>query len=297
MSSELGTAVKRSLKHPGFVLVAGILLIGALGLNAATSFLNLFFRKEALPLRGELSTFTKKDLNGWVWVPEEQTLDPDTAHALGTDRYIMCTFIDTMTPGPGGSPVASRKDVEALANLKPEQRAAKVFEYRVKNTYSVINVAITYYTGKVDTVPHVPDRCYVADGFQPTEYQEASWLLGRYENGADRSVPVRFIDFEDQTPRGQQNRCVGYFFQANGQYLSDPNQVRFKLQDLRTRYAYFAKIEVMTILPLRPGTTSEDPMRQKDRGQAAKAMQKFLEAALPEIEKVLPDWERANAKK
>jgi hypothetical protein len=294
MSSELSTAVKRSMRHPGFLLVAAILLAGALGLNAATSFLNLFFRKEALPLRGELSTFTKKDLNGWVWVPDEQTLDPDTAHALGTDRYIMCTFVDTMTPGPGGAPVATRKEVEGLVNLKPEQRAMKLFEWRQKHWPSVINVAVTYYTGKVDTVPHVPDRCYVADGFQPTEYKESHWLLGQYENGEVRDVPVRFIDFEDQTARGSQNRCVGYFFHANGAYQSDPNVVRWKLQDLRTRYAYFAKIEVMNIPP---GRSAEDTMRQKDRDQSAAAMQRFLTAALPEIEKALPDWDKAIAKK
>ena len=293
MGAELKSAVKRSLKQPGFLLVAGILLIGAVGLNAATNFLNLFFRKEALPLRGELSTFTKKDLGGWVWVPEEVTLNPDNIHALGTDKYVMCTFVDTATPGAGGKPVATRKEVEELNKLTPDQRAQKLHEYRQKGPYSLINVAVTYYTGKVDTVPHVPDRCYVADGFQPTEYTEKTWTLGQYAGGDPRGVPVRFIDFEDQTPRGAQNRCVTYFFHANGAYMADHNKVRFKLQDLRQKYAYFAKIEVMNVLPLRQGAPSNDPMREKDREQASAAMQKFLTAALPEIEKLLPDWEKA----
>jgi len=296
MSQELSTAIRRSLRQPGFLLVVGILLIGAVGLNAATNFLNLFFRKEALPLRAELSTFTKKDLGGWVWVPEQHTLNPDNVHALGTDKYVMCTFVDTVTPGAGGKPVATKKEVEALESLTPEQRAQKLHDMRLKGPYSLINVAVTYYTGKVDTVPHVPDRCYVADGFQPTEYTEKTWNLGQYAGGDTRAVPVRFIDFEDQTTRGAQNRCVTYFFHANGSYMSDHNKVRFKLQDLRQKYAYFAKIEVMNVLPLRQGAPSNDPAREKDREQASAAMQKFLTAALPEIEKVLPDWEKATGK-
>jgi hypothetical protein len=296
MSAELSTAVKRSLKQPGFLMVVGILLAGALGLNAATGFLNLFFRKEALPLRGELSTFTKKDLGGWVWVPEQHTLNPDNIHALGTDKYVMCMFVDTVTPVAGGKPVATKKEVEDLEKLTPEQRWQKLRDFQQKNLYSVINVAVTYYTGKVDTVPHVPDRCYVADGFQPSEYKEETWLLGQYSNGVERGVPVRFIDFEDQTTRGAQNRCVSYFFQANGEYLADHNKVRWKLQNLKERYAYFAKIEVMNVLPLRPGAPATDPLRDKDRAAAAAAMQRFLTAALPEIEKLLPDWQKVTGK-
>ena len=292
MGSELNTAVKKSLKQPGFLMVSAILLVGALGLNAATSFLKLHFRKEALPLRGELTTLTKKDLNGWVWVPEQHTLDPDLVHALGTEKFVMCTFVDTNAPDTTGRPVATRKDVLDLESLSPQARLARLHEFKVKNWYSVMSVGVTYYTGKVDTVPHVPDRCMVADGFQPTSYVEENWALGRYENGMERVIPMRFIDFEDQTTRGAQNRCVAYTFHANGRYIADHNAVRWLLQDLRQRYAYFAKVEVMNQLPSRPGTHEDDPMRAKDRQQAAAVMQRFLTAALPEVEKLLPDWQK-----
>jgi hypothetical protein len=141
----------------------------------------------------------------------------------------------------------------------------------------------------VDTVPHVPDRCYVADGFQPSAYQTKDWSLGKYASGAERKVPVRFIDFEDQTARGAQNRCVAYFFHANGEYEADPNKVRLRLQHLTEKYAYFAKIEVMTLLPPRPGAMQDDPQKEGDRKAAAAAMQQFLTATLPEVEKLLPD--------
>src|SRR6185503_9545177 len=162
---------------------------------------------------------------------------------------------------------------------------------RSRNTNAVIKLAVTYYTGKVDTVPHVPDRCYVADGFQPKVYQTKTWGLGEYSRGMPRKVDVRFIDFEDQTPRGAQNRCVTYFFHANGKYEQDPKQVRLRLQDLFETHAYFAKIEVMTLLPPRPNASADkDPLKEQDRELAGKSMQAFLTAALPEIEKILPDW-------
>jgi hypothetical protein len=141
----------------------------------------------------------------------------------------------------------------------------------------------------VDTVPHVPDRCYVADGFQPSAYRTYHWHLGKYTSGGERDVPVRFIDFEDQTARGAQNRCVTYFFHANGKYEEDPNQVRLRLQHLTEKYAYFAKIEVMTLLPPRPGALENDPQKEGDRKAAATAMQQFLATTLPEVEKLLPD--------
>jgi len=52
------------------------------------------------------------------------------------------------------------------------------------------------------------------------------------------------------------------------------------------------KIEVMTLLPPRPGTAANDSLKTKDRAAAEAAMQNFLTAALPEIEKLLPDWEK-----
>jgi hypothetical protein len=156
----------------------------------------------------------------------------------------------------------------------------------------VLSLAITYYTGKVDTVPHVPDRCYVADGFQPSKYDVKRWDLGEYSPGVPRQVPVRFIDFEDQTSREQQNRCVTYFFHANGEYNDSPLEVRQKLQSLLERYGYFAKIEVMTLLPPRTGaaTAERESRHEQDREAAAAAVRRFLTAALPAVEGLLPDW-------
>src|SRR5687767_183469 len=109
MSSQFKDAIKRSMQQPGFLLVAAILLVGAIGLNAATGFLKLHFRKEPIPLRKELNELPKQ-LGRWVCVPEQHTLNPDLVHALGTDKYLMLTYVDTGPARPNSQPVATPKE-------------------------------------------------------------------------------------------------------------------------------------------------------------------------------------------
>jgi hypothetical protein len=290
MNSPWNHAFKQLMKRPSFLIVFLVLLTGAIGLNAATTAFKLFFRKEALPLRAkEGLEALPEHLGKWVCVPEVHTMDADTAHELGTEMYVFRDYVNTGALGGDGKPVATPEEVLALKGLSPADRAHELNKIRVKNNNAVLSLAITYYTGKVDTVPHVPERCYVADGFLPTTHLTLKWHLGDYAPGDAREVPVRFIDFEDQTTRGQQNRCVTYFFHANGKYEEDPNQVRLRLQHLTEKYAYFAKIEVMTLLPPRPGALEGDPLKEGDRKAASLAMQQFLTTSLPEVEKLLPD--------
>jgi hypothetical protein len=145
-------------------------------------------------------------------------------------------------------------------------------------------MAVTYYTGLVDTVAHIPDRCYIADGFEPSEYETPSWDMGSGRlgkaPGEDPKVGVRFINFEDQTAAGRVTRRVAYFFFADGRYVSDPIDVRTILQNLRYKHGFYSKVELMTIL--------------KDHDQSAKIMSDFLKVALPEVEKCLPDWNKVE---
>jgi hypothetical protein len=292
MSTQWSNALRQSFRRPTFLVVLLVLLVGAIGINAATTAMKLHFRKEALPLRAKTGLGDLPDqIGSWVRVPEPQTVNPDLEHSLGTDKYVFRTYVDVSATGTDGDVVAKREDVLAMEKLSPDERHGKLQAIRQKNTSAVLNVAVTYYTGKVDTVPHVPDRCYVADGFQPTAYEVKQWDLGEVAPGVVRRVPVRFIDFEDQTERGQQNRCVTYFFHANGKYSDSPLEVRRMLQDLFQKYGYFAKVEIMSLLPSRPGTIGKDPLRERDRREAAGAIQRFLTSGLPEVEKLLPDWD------
>ena len=141
---------------------------------------------------------------------------------------------------------------------------------------AVVNVAVTYYTGMVDTVAHVPDRCYVASGYEPRpgENQNARWAI-RGESA--EPVEVRYINFDDQAGGSNVTRSVAYFFHVNGHYESSPIGVRTSLANLLQKHGYYAKVETMTLI-----RSAED---------SAAVMTDFLSHAVPEIEKMLPDWD------
>ena len=96
MSSAFTDALKTSLKRPAFLAVMLVLLLGAVGINAATSAMQLYFRKEPLPLRAkEGLTALPMQVGDWVAVQETHTVNPDLAHELGTDQYVFRTYVDT----------------------------------------------------------------------------------------------------------------------------------------------------------------------------------------------------------
>jgi hypothetical protein len=97
---------------------------------------------------------------------------------------------------------------------------------------------------------------------------------------------LRLINFEDVIDSRASRPCqVSYFFQVNGAYEQDPIfGVRNRLQNLLEPYAYFAKIELVTTLP-----KVED---------ATPVMTDFLQNVMPDVVRVLPDFEavkRGNA--
>ena len=145
---------------------------------------------------------------------------------------------------------------------------------------AIISFAVTYYTGKADTVAHIPERCYTADGYEPTETETEMWDL-KSERWTKHNPGVRYISFEDQAGTARVRKNVAYFFHVNGEYQSDPKWVRIALQNLFQKHGYYSKVKVMA---------------QGDREKAAVAMKDFLTKALPEVEKCLPDWSQFDGK-
>jgi hypothetical protein len=145
----------------------------------------------------------------------------------------------------------------------------------------VVDLGLTYYTGQADTVAHIPERCYIADGYEPVDSVHPVWDLGTDASGKPQKLEVRFISFEDQTAGRRDSKCVAYVFNVDGEYHWDPLDVRKTLQDLTQRYGYYAKIELMTI--------------GKDTDLANKTMADFLAAAKPQIETCFPDWRKVTS--
>jgi Protein of unknown function (DUF3485) len=278
---SLRAASRRSLRRGAFAAVIAVLGISALGLNATVSFLQIHFKKRPLPLAVRSLTDSTEgipvQLGEWIAVSPDAAIDPEIQQVLGTAQYLFRDYAD-----------ARRWPTEQLLALRDrpkDERDAAVGEMQAQSPESILRVAITYYTGLADTVAHIPERCYVADGFDVSAYETHEAICGMYADGSPRKISYRLISFEDQTARGRVGRVVGYLFHVDGVYESDSLVVRNRLASLRERYGYYAKVELMT---------TDSPGHDEQRGLSQAAMTDFLTAALPELEKKLPDWKRVH---
>lgn len=291
-NSPLKIAARSLVASPAFLVTFSVLLVGAIGLNGAANLLQLHFKKLPVNLQAPLKSMPQH-FGPWMQVSLDNPLSHDLEAVLGTKDYIFRDYIDTRVIPP-----AKIKEFEGKSW---EERQNLAWSLQRDYPMAVLRMSVTYYTGMVDTVAHIPDRCFVADGFIPTRYEMPLWKLQgspvdqdgyRLDNTGhrisepdtdthdDAGLPVRFINFEDQDNKLSKSvRNVTYFFQANGRYIADPIGVRTILQNLRQKYGYYAKVELMTLLP------------QPEKSAAVK--KDFLTHAMPELEKCFPDWAKA----
>ena len=297
----LRRALPRVLAQPAFLAAVVLLGVSAVGLNAATEALRLHFRKLPVPLSVPRLDDAKQGiptkLGAWVQVSIDEPLDADIQEVLATEEFVFRDYVDTRR--------VSAADVAWFTGKPGDERGRKLAEIQMRDPAAVVRLAVTYYTGLVDTVPHVPERCYVADGYEPAvEPETRQATLGTTATGAPRAVKYRYLQFQDTTGAGRVDREVAYLFHVNGAYESSDVGVRARLANLLQRHGYFAKVEVMT------STRTRDAARAPAGGDATDAngtaggpsasvvaFEDLLAAALPEIERCLPDWNAVQAMK
>jgi hypothetical protein len=259
------TSLIRIARQPAFIVVATILLVAAAGLGGAMEYMHLHFRKEAVPMARSFAVMPPR-LGKWMQVSIDSGLSHEIEETLATDKYLYRDYVDTS--------LLTKQEIDSFKDKSPEEIRGLLAPIRAKNPAAVLNVGLTYYTGLVDTVAHIPERCYIADGYEPTVTNDTHWTALSGRPGADL---VRSITFEDATPgRVSIRRNVAYFFNCNGEYMNDSIAVRKRLANLLERYGYYSKVEIQT-LNLAPDESN-------------RVMNDFLASALPEIEKSFPDW-------
>lgn len=268
------TLLSGLFRNPAYLIVGAILLTAAVSLNAATQMLKLYFRKEPVELRQPLTALPER-IGHWFQVSRDEPLPHDQEEMLGTKIYISRQYVDLR--------IAGQEIVSKVKNMGKDERIMLTNQIQMSHPLAVMHVHSTYYTGMVDTVAHIPNRCYIAGGFEPAEEKYQNWdaVSARITPASPFASP--FITFEDRTGmRNSRPLNVTYMFNANGKYQPDSESVRLALQDLSTRFSYYAKIELMTV--------------SNDREQSAKVMNEFLVDLLPEVERCLPDWEEVRSR-
>ena len=272
----------RHVWNAPFAVAALLLLAGVASLQTVVAQLGLILHKSPVPLRLELEQMTTR-FGGYEMVASE-TLSKEIEHSLGTPYNLNWVFRDTRLPPdqPGGG----------------------------------VRLHVAYYTGAADTVPHVPELCYVASGVTALESGQVKAPLAGLNptlvNGADGqvtalaadgqlihlptdTVPVHIFRFKPRSDAPDQS--VFYFFMANGRAFGSKEDVRLSAINIRDRYAYYCKIEVM------PGRLARHPDTGRwvfaggmsEREAAIQALSRFLAAGLPEILRCLPDWNDVRA--
>lgn len=255
-------------------LGASILLTGLLGQNAVLATTESFLVKKPLPPRFgvyKVPELVGTGLNQWVMIHQDPPLPDEIREQLGTDEYF-----------------------------------SRVYKHKTSDENAPVLAArlhIAYYTGGVDTIPHVPEECRVAGGAipigrsiveigvdpEPAKFDEAS---GQYFYPSQLLPEVRLPSlttqatvFSHQTVDRLGNRFDMhplYFFVVNGEFVGVTEQLRAKGFDPRDEYGYWTKIEV------------DIPKAESEEAAVAGA-EKFLSAILPEIMACLPDWYEVKA--
>jgi hypothetical protein len=161
-------------------------------------------------------------------------------------------------------------------------------------------VHVTYYTGMLDTIPHVPNKCWVVAGQREAYSQTHTIKLDRYDYRPDPNHPgmvlaestgfnktvrlpsdeIEATIFTGETFDGHRTTAL-YFFIANGNAIASNHQVRFSF-NMKDRYSYYCKVELLF-----PGVT--DPQ------EVEKHATKLLSDLMPEVMACLPDWTEVQA--
>lgn len=255
------------------------LLASGVGFRYAVLAARAHLQKQTVDLRAPLDSVPTR-LGDWEATGEDVELTAEVEEALGTDKFLSRAYVRR-----GGEPLR-------------------------------VSVHVDYYTGFIDAVPHVPDRCLVAGGWQqlslpenvPLPVDRSRWrpdpgpsnlrtgepyqLLTYRHPVTGRPVQVRMPqgEFRLRTSafsvkqRPDDRIWAGYFFLANGQITPWPERVRQFAFDLTTRHAYYAKVQ-FTVL---------DPLDLK-RDEFVEIVSGLLDELLPELLRCLPDWSEVEA--
>ncbi|MCA9292600.1 MAG: exosortase-associated EpsI family protein [Phycisphaerales bacterium] len=261
-----------------FVAAVALLLGASVALPAYLSYAKIRLQKRPIypPNNLQLRTLPRA-VPGWAQRGEDEVLSKEAAEELGTFNYLTRTYVQT--------------------GIEPPDEPAR------------LDVHMAYYTGMIDTVPHVPERCFVAAGVNlvgasqtvkvpldlsrlivdPDSDKDPPILLGRGSEVQNRfrlpyrveDLALRVSQYED--PSGGRV-LAGYFFIANGTVVSSADEVRLQAFRLQADYAYYAKMQFMS--------ASVDTPEE-----LAVLVGGLLDELLPEVMRRMPDWievERGN---
>lgn len=279
-SAMLDGMTWRSMRRPAFVMTSTLLIAAAAGLQAVVSVGGFYMTKKPIePDKSKdgilLQGVTTKTLS-WKREGSDSVMTKEGLEELGTTNQVSRWYV---------KPAASKEE-------KP----------------IAIELHGAYYTGMIDTVPHVPERCMVGAGWN----LEKTWSDVKVPLKMERWRPVKDapaelsgkvmeapvlnevgailrwipmpIGAEDLRlrvsefvgPNGQK-LYSGYFFIANGGLSTTAEGVRLLAFNLTDDYAYYMKVQFNSAR----ATSPEELAAQAGM---------LLDDLFPDLMRCVPDW-------
>jgi len=262
--SGLGSVVRGAGVR--FYVCLACLLLSAATMDVSARRFKLHFQKQPVPLKRSLAAMDQSKLlpEYRLHTRQPDTLSEDAVESLGTEEYLNWSIVDLDR---------ERDDPACVAHL-----------------------LISYYTGKPNLVPHVPEECIRAAGAALVGLGRASIPVAGV-GAPDGRIPVCVCDFElaganrANLPGASMRVAtfkVLYFFHVNGEYKTTRNEVRLAQSNLFHRYAYYAKVEVRFTDYLFQRNASEEA----SIAATGKLLRKIMPILLGDH---LADWEALNS--
>ena len=262
-----------------YCCACAVMILGAAGFRVAVERLNVFVVKKPVELRGPLATIPPT-LGSWRRVGEDTIFGAALVEELGTTQYLDRTY---------------------ALDGDPEQ--------------GIASVHVAYYTGAIDDVPHIPERCWDAAGMvmtRPPEVlglaiDESDWTLEPEIVNLASGEPYRSVEVRHPVtgmiervymPVGpiemtvsefrpaastRERQTGGYFLIANGRPTASAFGVRRLAFDLTDEYAYYCKVQVTV-----RSAASDDEAEAREQYRAVAS--EIVTELLPHLMKRLPRW-------
>ena len=266
-----------------YIAAVLVLLGGAIGFREVIRKLDYYLMKQPVPLRSALDGIPR-NLGEWKQVGKDAGFGAAEIESLGTDKVITREY----------------------------QRSTK------DGKKQTIDVHVAYYTGKIDDVPHVPERCWATSGLIQTVAPErvdldigSSWeidetiankstgelypfvnRLDSIKGGLEKiympagEIVMQATEFQSED-RPDERLVGGYFFIANGRVTPSAFGVRALAFNRTDKYAYYCKVQINFL-----GKAREE---REIFGKFEDVSADFLEELMPELMKRLPDWPAIEA--
>ena len=266
------------IRRHAFAIAFLLLVALAVAFPLTLNWLGLQLTKKPIEVSRKFpSLATQIPISGqprWTRVGVERPLSESEVEELGTSNYISRWFVEA---------------------APPDGRRPRTFQLHC-----------AYYTGMIDTVPHVPERCLVGAGINMVGKGKRvplrlnlSGAVVYPDPDVDQDIhgrilvarsnetlnPVRLpanieelemyvTPFEEP---GGGRIYAGYFFLANGEVVAQADEVRLKAFNLDDDYAFYAKVQFL----------SSDVESPEELGELAEDV---LNDLLPELMLRVPDW-------